>query len=337
MVFLRASDGYSAPAHEPRLATRMAEVPTDCGTILVFLVAFGIKAAVFHVDLAAGPYPTAPAPVTAVFAGLLTRSASTRSSVPHPGLWRQHGQGLLTAGLLMVIGILGAIAQSDIKRILSFTLVSHIGYMVLGVAVSTESGLGAAIYYVRHHIIVQTTLFLVVGSSNGRLVVAAPTQPGRAQPVLAVTFSSPHQPGRFPPFSGSGKLAVVQAGAEVGSLQLILIGGMTTNLLPCTWWCAWSKVGGPAPTPPSGLAAATGPAAVRRVRGVRQRDDVGRMPMSMLAPTWALVVVPILMTARRAARRDRPRRREPPERGQYIYRCPPTRRRPLCRQRDEVR
>ena len=82
------------------------------------------------------------------------------AAVPAGGL----NEVLLVAALLtMLVGILGAIAQSDIKRLLSFTLVSHIGYMVFGIALSSRLGMSGAIYYVAHHIVVQTTLFLVVG------------------------------------------------------------------------------------------------------------------------------------------------------------------------------
>src|SRR5690606_38686360 len=70
---------------------------------------------------------------------------------------------MLIALLTMAVGILGAIAQSDIKRLLSFTLVSHIGYMIFGAALGTAAGLSGAIFYVAHHITVQTTLFLVTG------------------------------------------------------------------------------------------------------------------------------------------------------------------------------
>ncbi len=94
------------------------------------------------------------------------KSVCTRSSGPMRCCSRRRAwircywwPGLLT----MVIGILGAIAQSDIKRLLSFTLVSHIGYMVFGVALGNQLGMSGAIYYVAHHIVVQTTLFLVVG------------------------------------------------------------------------------------------------------------------------------------------------------------------------------
>ena len=63
----------------------------------------------------------------------------------------------------MLVGILGAVAQTDIRRMLSFTLVSHIGYMLFGIALGTAAGLNGAVFYVVHHITVQTGLFLVAG------------------------------------------------------------------------------------------------------------------------------------------------------------------------------
>ena len=119
-----------------QLATRMAEVPEGLRNTIfaVFLVAFGIKAAVFPLSTwLPDSYPTAPAPVTAVFAGLLTKVGVYAIIRFHTLVFPGGGMDgvLLVAGLLtMVVGILGAIAQSDIKRILSFTLVSHIGYMI---------------------------------------------------------------------------------------------------------------------------------------------------------------------------------------------------------------
>ena len=47
---------------------------------------------------------------------------------------------LWVAGLTMVVGVLGAIAQNDVKRILSFHIVSQIGYMVLGIAIGGPAG-----------------------------------------------------------------------------------------------------------------------------------------------------------------------------------------------------
>ena len=151
------------------LAVRLDGVSTGTRGALfaVLLVAFGIKAAVFPLSAwLPDSYPTAPAPVTAVFAGLLTKVGVYAIMRTHTLLFPNGGLDniLLVAALLtMLVGILGAIAQSDIKRLLSFTLVSHIGYMVFGIALSSRLGLAGAIYYVTHHIVVQTTLFLVVG------------------------------------------------------------------------------------------------------------------------------------------------------------------------------
>ena len=297
-----------------QLATRMADVPDGLRNTIfaVFLVAFGIKAAVFPLSTwLPDSYPTAPAPVTAVFAGLLTKVGVYAIIRFHTLVFAGGSMDnvLLVAGLLtMVVGILGAIAQSDIKRILSFTLVSHIGYMVYGIALSTESGLSAAIYYVGHHIIVQTTLFLVVGLIERQAGSSSLRRLGSLavlSPVLAVTFLIPAlNLGGIPPFSGFvGKLAVVQAGAEVGGpLNWILIAGaMATSLL--TLYVVvrvWSKAfWRPRADAPEGAMALAKPLALLpsdEYVEFDERDDVGKMPMSMLTPTLALVVVSLLMT-----------------------------------------
>ena len=129
-----------------QLAVRLDGVSAGTRSALfaVLLVAFGIKAAVFPLSTwLPDSYPTAPAPVTAVFAGLLTKVGVYAIIRAHTLLFPDGGLDdvLLVAALLtMLVGILGAIAQSDIKRLLSFTLVSHIGYMVFGVALSSRLG-----------------------------------------------------------------------------------------------------------------------------------------------------------------------------------------------------
>ncbi|EFV92728.1 putative monovalent cation/H+ antiporter subunit D [Dietzia cinnamea P4] len=297
-----------------QLATRMVEVPDGLRNTIfaVFLVAFGIKAAVFPLSTwLPDSYPTAPAPVTAVFAGLLTKVGVYAIIRFHTLVFPGGGMDgvLLVAGLLtMVVGILGAIAQSDIKRILSFTLVSHIGYMIFGIALSSESGLSAAIYYVGHHIIVQTTLFLVVGlierqagSSSLRRLGSL----GVASPVLAVTFLIPAlNLGGIPPFSGFiGKLAVVQAGAEEGGalMWVLIAGAMVTSLLTLYVVArVWSKAfWRPRADAPEGALALARPLSLLpsdEYVEFDEREEVGKMPWSMLAPTWALIVVSLLMT-----------------------------------------
>ncbi len=116
-----------------QLVDRLDALPDNLRLVLqgMLLLAFGIKAAVFPLSSwLPDSYPTAPAPVTAVFAGLLTKvgvyAIIRTETLLFPG-GRVADLLLVVALLTMVVGILGAVAQSDIKRLLSFTLISHIG------------------------------------------------------------------------------------------------------------------------------------------------------------------------------------------------------------------
>jgi multicomponent Na+:H+ antiporter subunit D len=186
-------------------------------------------------------YPTAPAPVTAVFAGLLTKVGvyaiiRTQSLLFPEG--RMDDVLMWAALATMVVGILGAVAQDDIKRLLSFTLVSHIGYMIFGIALASETGWAAAIYYVAHHITVQTGLFLVAGlieRRGGSTSLESLGGLAKIAPLLAVLFFIPAMNlAGIPPLSGFlGKVGLMQAGVQDGTpLALTLVvGGVLTSLL----------------------------------------------------------------------------------------------------------
>jgi multicomponent Na+:H+ antiporter subunit D len=278
----------------------------------VLLVAFGIKAAVFPLSTwLPDSYPTAPAPVTAVFAGLLTKVGVYAIIRAHSLLFGGAGMDpvlLIAALLTMLIGVFGAIAQSDIKRLLSFTLVSHIGYMVFGIALSSRLGMSGAIYYVAHHIIVQTTLFLVVGLIERQAGASTLRRLGglaAASPVLAGLYLIPAlNLGGIPPFSGFiGKVSLLQAGAQSGSaLAWILVaGGVTTSLLTLYVMArVWTKAfwRSRADAPEGALAMAAPSVLLDDSEDVAfdDRADVGRMPVGMLAPTIALMGVGLTLT-----------------------------------------
>lgn len=227
-----------------QISLRMAEVPNDVQVILhiMLLVAFGIKAAVFPLSFwLPDSYPSAPAPVTAVFAGLLTKvgvyAIIRTETVIFPG--PELNPALMVVALLtMVVGVLGAVAQADIKRLLSFTLVSHIGYMILGVSLGTAAGTTAAIFYIVHHIVVQTTLFLSAGLIERQGGSTSINRLGgllASSPLIAVLFLVPAlNLGGIPPFSGFiGKLALFEASARQGTpLAFVLIAaGALVSLL----------------------------------------------------------------------------------------------------------
>jgi len=271
-------------------------------------VAFGIKAAVFPLSFwLPDSYPTAPAPVTAVFAGLLTKVgvyAMVRTeTLLFPG--DSLNTPLMVAALLtMLVGILGALAQSDIKRLLSFTLVSHIGYMVFGLAMSSTAGLGAAVFYVAHHITIQTSLFLVTGlierrggsSSVDRLAGLA-----KLSPLLALLFFVPAMNlAGIPPFSGFlGKVGLMQAGIELGTplAYALVIGGVVTSLLTLlavarvwnrAFWRRPSDAEHPDPVLLAPVGRAAGPGA--------KPNSVTLLPRTMVGSTVGLVVLGVALT-----------------------------------------
>ncbi|PJE12059.1 MAG: Na+/H+ antiporter subunit D [Mycobacterium sp.] len=284
---------------------------TRSAMFAVLLVAFGIKAAVFPLSAwLPDSYPTAPAPVTAVFAGILTKigiySIIRAHALLLPGAGLDHV--LLVAALLtMLVGIFGAIAQSDIKRLLSFTLVSHIGFMMFGVALSNQPGMSGAIYYVAHHIIVQTTLFLVLGLIERQAGTSALGRLGglAASPLLAWVFLVPAlNLGGIPPFSGFiGKVALLQAGVLNGSVlawALVAAGVLTSLLTLLVVARVWSKAfWRPRAEAPGAEGVAASPAALlddRKEVPLSDRADVGRMPVGMVGPTLALVAVGLTLT-----------------------------------------
>ena len=237
-----------------QLAERMSQLPDSTQLVLhlMLLLAFSIKAAVFPLSFwLPDSYPTAPAPVTAVFAGLLTKVGVYAMIRTETQIFRDNDVNtllLIVALATMIVGVLGALAQAELKRILSFTLVSHVGYLVFGLAIATPLALGATIYYMVHHIIVQTTLFLAVGLIErraGSTSILKVKGLMRAAPVIAVLFFIPAiNLGGLPPFSGFiGKLALFDAAAEVGTplMYILIIGGIVTSLLTLyTLMRAWN-------------------------------------------------------------------------------------------------
>ena len=256
-----------------QLAGRLDALPDSLQLALqsMLLLAFCIKAAVFPLSAwLPDSYPTAIAPVTAVFAGLLTK-VGVYAIIRTQTLLFPDGPAadiiLVAALLTMIVGILGAVAQSDIKRLLSFTLVSHIGYMLFGIGLASGAGLSGAIFYVVHHIIIQTTLFLAAGLIERRGGTTTLDRLGglaRLAPVLGVLFFLPAlNLAGIPPFSGFlGKLGLIQAGvAADGTLAWLLVAGsVVTSLLTLyavgrIWNLAFWRTP-PAQTPPTADVAA---------------------------------------------------------------------------------
>lgn len=280
------------------LSQRLTEVDPALreGFAVMLLVVFGIKAGLFPLFFwLPDSYPTAPGPVTAIFAGLLTKVGvyaiiRTQTLMFGPGVDGPSWMGpllLWVAGLTMVVGVIGAIAQDDMKRILAFHIISQIGYMILGLGLFTVVGVAAAIYYVIHNVVVKTALFLVAGLVDRRAGTARLSSVGglvRTAPVIAALFAVPAMSlGGLPPLSGFvGKFAIADAGllSSQGLIVGIALGVGLFSLFSMTK--IWSGVfWGEADNAPE-----REPVLVDRAGG----------PLWMLIPTGALVLVTVALS-----------------------------------------
>ncbi len=273
------------------LAGKVQALPEPVRTALglMFLVVFGIKAAIFPLFFwLPDSYPTAPTPVTAIFAGLLTKvgvyAIVRTQTLIFPNNGRASVLLLGIAAATMVVGVLGAIAQNDVKRILSFHIVSQIGYMIMGLGLFTVAGIAGAIFYIVHHIVVKTTLFLVGGLVENATGTGALHRLGgllHRAPVFAVLFLLPALSlAGLPPFSGFvAKLALVQAGLDADRFVVVGASLAVSLLTLFSMTKIWGGVfwGSPEAPPPHGAEAA----------------GEARLPAPrlMVVPTAALVVI----------------------------------------------
>ena len=239
------------------LAERIPELPaaTQVGIGLWFLVVFGTKAAIFPLfSWLPDSYPTAPTTITAVFAGLLTK-IGVYVLIRFFTLMELEQLGpllLVIAGLTMVIGVLGALAQDDVKRILSFHVVSQIGYMIMGLGFFTVAGVAGAVLFLVHQIPVKTVMFLAGGLIEDDQGTSALNKVGglaTSKPVIAVLFALPALSlAGLPPFSGFiAKLALVDAGVATGAYVIVavsLVASILTLLSMTKIWVGafWGEV-----------------------------------------------------------------------------------------------
>lgn len=219
----------------------------------LFLFVFGTKAAIFPLYFwLPGPYYPPPAAVTAIFGGLLTKvgvyailRTFTLIFVTRPSL--THEILLILSAFTMILGVLGAISQMDFKRILSYHIISQIGYMILGIGLYSPLALAGSIFYIVHHVIVKSSLFLISGAVEH---LAGTTQLKRLGgliapfPGLAVLFLvAGLSLAGFPPLSGFfSKLILLQAGLEAERYFYVGVGLLGSFLTLFSMMKVWNGV-----------------------------------------------------------------------------------------------
>jgi multicomponent Na+:H+ antiporter subunit D len=265
MIFLAAIGlvyGLTGTLNMADLAVRLQDAPTGLVTVIamLFMIAFGIKAALFPLFFwLPASYHTPPQAIAAIFAGMLTKVGVYALIRVFTLLFIHdvaytHTILLWIAGATMLTGVLGAAAQNDVRKILSFHIISQIGYMIMGLALYTPLALLGAVFYIVHHIIVKANLFLVAGIARrmtGSYDLGRMGGLYRSAPFLSVLFLIPaFSLAGFPPLSGFwAKLVVVLAGAEIGSWPIVavalLVGILTIYSMTKIWQAAfWSPLPG---------------------------------------------------------------------------------------------
>lgn len=223
---------------------------------VIFIVAFGIKSAVFPLFFwLPASYHTPKVTVSAVFSGLLTKVGvyalmRVFTLIFTNDVGYTHQILLWVAGFTMVTGVLGAASQDELRRILSFHIVSQIGYMILGLALYTTLGLLGGIFYVVHHIIVKANLFFVAGAVRRMGGSSELERLGglyRNAPLVATLFFIPaFSLAGFPPLSGFwAKFLLIRASLEsqqyVIAATALAVGLLTAYSMTKIWLSAFWK------------------------------------------------------------------------------------------------
>jgi multicomponent Na+:H+ antiporter subunit D len=211
----------------------------------LFLLAFGMKAAAFPVNFwLPASYHTPRITVSALFAGLLTKVgiyALIRVLVMLLPVERA-GLGPITtvvAIATMLAGVLGALGENDLRRLLGYVVISGIGTMLAGVALGSADGLSGAIFYALHSMVLMTALYLLAGQVarlGGGFSLSALgglyRQSGWFAGLSLVLFFAACG---LPPFSGFWpKVVLVKAALDTGAWWIaatILLAGFLTTIV----------------------------------------------------------------------------------------------------------
>jgi multicomponent Na+:H+ antiporter subunit D len=220
---------------------------------IVFLFVFGTKAAIFPLYFwLPGPYFPPPAGISAFFGGILTKVGVYAIFRTFTLIFRHepsftHELLLALAALTMLLGVLGAISQLDMKRILSYHIISQIGYMILGIGLFTPQALAGALFYIVHHVIVKSALLLISGAvqetTGTTHLKALGGLQARSWVLSALFLIAALSLAGLPPLSGFfSKFIILQAGVTTGRYGYVMVGLLGSLLTLFSMLKIWNSV-----------------------------------------------------------------------------------------------
>jgi len=189
----------------------------------LLVIGFFIKAAVvpFHAWLP-DAHPSAPAPVSAMLSGVLIKSLGVYALVriSFSVFSFEASLPLTHLGIIsMIVGVLLALGQMDIKRLLAYHSISQIGYILLGLGIGTPLGIIGGLFHLINHSIFKSLLFLNSGAIFYRTKTRNLEEMGGLHNVMPVTgttsLAASLSISGLPPFNGFfSKLIIILACVE---------------------------------------------------------------------------------------------------------------------------
>ncbi|WP_445492372.1 Na+/H+ antiporter subunit D [Niallia sp. 03133] len=227
---------------------------------VLFLIVFGLKGAIFPLFFwMPGSYYAAPIPILALFGALLTKVGVYSITRTFTLFFQDISYIFSLLNVLSIItiilGVIGAIAYNDLKKIMIYNILTAVGVILYGVASFNETSIIGSIYYLLHDMIIKTALFLLIGvimvisGSNNLKNISGLL---KSYPALAWTFFiAALSLGGIPPLSGFiGKLLIVQGGFEnhdyISSLlvlfsSLFVLLSVMKIFINVFWGSEWKK------------------------------------------------------------------------------------------------
>lgn len=221
-------------------------------TALMFFVGFGIKSAVFPLYFwLPSSYHTPPSAIAAIFGGLLTKvgiyallRVFTLIFIPSYFI---SNVLIIIAILTLLTGAVGALIQQDLRKMFSYLIVCHIGYMIAGLGMFTEVAIAGLLFYLIHDIIIKTNLFLVCGvilkiKGTVNMVSLGGMYSGypKISLLIAIIFFSLIG---IPPLSGFWpKIYFFEAGFDTSSYALMLAIILASFITLYVMGKVWSEV-----------------------------------------------------------------------------------------------
>lgn len=220
---------------------------------ILLLGAFGIKAAIFPLYFwLPASYHTPPPAVSAMFSGLLTKVGvyALIRAFTLIFIWDRavtHNALLIIAGLTMFFGVIGAAVEYDFRRLLSFHIISQIGYMIMGLGLFSKLALAGAVFYIFHNILAKTNLFLISGLVHHMQGTYALKKLGglyKKQPLLGILFIIPaFALAGIPPLTGFwGKFILVKAGLSLQGYVIVAVALFVSLFTLFSMTKIWSEV-----------------------------------------------------------------------------------------------